>query len=118
MSERIKLNVGGQHFETTKDTLIRAPYFEALLSRWISKEKEIFIDRSGSAFNHVLNLLRNPDYNFPHRYQEELNFYGVDLHFLPNCTGAEARSPLGKVVECIANWSTLRWMSVTTSHLQ
>lgn len=77
MSQRIKLNVGGQLFTTTKETLIQSAYFEALLNRW-PPEEEIFIDRSPHIFKHVLSLLRDPTYTYPMKYASELNFYGID----------------------------------------
>ena len=77
MSQRIKLNVGGQFFETTTQTLKQAAYFEALLNRWHDQE-EIFIDRSPHIFKHVLSLLRDPTYAYPAKYASELNFYGID----------------------------------------
>jgi len=81
MSNRVHLNVGGRHFETTKETLIQSPYFEALLNRWApDSSKEIFLDRSGKAFEHVLSFLRNPKYNVPFPYQSELEFYGLQSH--------------------------------------
>jgi len=60
----IKLNVGGQLFETTKDTLMKSDYFKAFLSNWTFGET-IFIDRSARLFDHVLCLLRDPSYHYP-----------------------------------------------------
>ena len=65
--DRIKLNVGGVHFETTKSTLFQSDYFVKLLdNNWKdSGADEIFIDRSGVLFEHILALLRNPEYEYP-----------------------------------------------------
>lgn len=86
MSERVRLNVGGVHFETTKETLMKAPYFEALLSRWHQDQQEIYIDRSGVGFEHVLNLLRDSSYDFPRQYKNELDYYCIDYEFPPDET--------------------------------
>lgn len=80
---RISINVGGQLFETTTETLKQARYFEALLNRWLQQE-EIFIDRSPHIFKHVLSLLRDPTYDYPAKYASELEFYGIDAVLAPN----------------------------------
>ena len=81
MSKRIRLNVGGTYFETSQENLLPVPYFEALLLRWEDEDKEIFIDRSAIGFDHVLNLLRNPNYVFPRQYADELDYYGIEYKF-------------------------------------
>ncbi|ARF12672.1 BTB/POZ domain protein [Klosneuvirus KNV1] len=74
--ETVKLNVGGVHFQTTKDTLIKSPYFSMMLNgKWSIPKDEIFIDRSGKIFEHILNLLRDPTYSYPEKYLSELDFY-------------------------------------------
>ena len=74
--ETIKLNVGGVYFQTTKDTLIKSPYFSMMLNgKWSIPKDEIFIDRSGKIFEHILNLLRDPTYSYPEKYLSELDFY-------------------------------------------
>ena len=72
----IKLNVGGQIFETTKETLSFSSYFKALLSNNWKQTDIIFIDRSAKLFEHILCLLRDPNYIFPNKYVSELDFYG------------------------------------------
>ncbi len=73
---RIKLNVGGKHFETTRETLELSNYFKTYINRWKNKSSdEIFIDRDGKIFTHILCLLRNPNYSFPSKYLDELEFY-------------------------------------------
>lgn len=74
--DTISLNVGGVHFETTADTLRMSVYFSSFLDNWTCREK-LFIDRSGKIFEHVLILLRNPNYIFPSKYKDELDFYGI-----------------------------------------
>lgn len=61
----VKLNVGGQLFETTIGTLRSvdktATFFNALFSgKWKNdNDKPVFIDRDGSLFRFVLEFLRN-----------------------------------------------------------
>jgi hypothetical protein len=68
-NERVKLNVGGRHFQTTMETLTKhseetITYFKALLSRQWQLEKDpkdesIFIDRDGDLFEYILQYLRS-----------------------------------------------------------
>ena len=67
---KVKLNVGGTIFETTDQTLlINSEYFVALFNKDKSRYfdpndnqiKEIFIDRSPKAFEHILEYWRNPN---------------------------------------------------------
>eukprot|EP00696_Hemimastix_kukwesjijk_P000403 gnl/Hemi2/10583_TR3661_c1_g3_i1.p1 gnl/Hemi2/10583_TR3661_c1_g3~~gnl/Hemi2/10583_TR3661_c1_g3_i1.p1 ORF type:complete len:431 (-),score=32.76 gnl/Hemi2/10583_TR3661_c1_g3_i1:72-1364(-) len=77
--KRVRLNVGGRRFETSPETLSGSDFLEALLRHtpdWV--DKELFIDRDGSMFKHVLRLLRNPEYHVPHYALGELRFYGVE----------------------------------------
>jgi BTB/POZ domain/Hint-domain len=74
---KIKLNVGGRLFETTKETLQNSEYFVSLLTRWNNDEEIKFIDRSGKVFEHVLLFLQEPSYNYPDKYLFELDFYGI-----------------------------------------
>jgi len=82
MSDRIQLNVGGTHFETTRQTLEQIPYFNAILARW--NQEEIFVDRSAYGFDHILNLIRNPTYEFPRQYKHELDFYCLEYNLSPD----------------------------------
>jgi len=64
-SDIINLNVGGQRFSTSRQTLTGIPdtFFSALLSGRISSQKDetgaIFIDRDPELFRVILNFLRN-----------------------------------------------------------
>lgn len=84
MEKRIKLNIGGKHFETTQDTLTtNSGYFRAMIERWNSNKDEngeIFINRSGSIFKHVLRLMLDPEYNYPNKYISELDFYQITIY--------------------------------------
>jgi len=70
MEKRIVSNDGGRHFETTIGTFVNgSEYFKTLLERWNNDndKNEIFIDRSGKIFEHVLCLLRDFYYDYPDR---------------------------------------------------
>lgn len=64
-NEIVQLNVGGQKFTTTVDTLTKES--ESMLGVWFSgrhdvrldTEGRVFIDRDGYRFRHILNFLRN-----------------------------------------------------------
>lgn len=64
----VVLDVGGTFFKTRTSTLLRAPYFSALLAERYANANEsaqreaIFLDRSPTLFEEVLRLLRNPNY--------------------------------------------------------
>jgi len=66
-TKRVKLEVGGQFFSSTLETLTKVP--DSLLGRMFSgrypleftPEGRIFIDRDGSHFRHILNYLRDPE---------------------------------------------------------
>lgn len=82
MEKRIKLNVGGKHFETTQDTLIsKSEYFRAIIERWNNSKdenEEIFINRSGKIFEHIFCLMLDPYYDFPTKYVSELEYYQMN----------------------------------------
>ena len=59
----IKFNVGGKHFEVSRD-LMEAHSETKMLGKLVSEtwqqdpEETVFIDRDGDIFAHVLNYLR------------------------------------------------------------
>ena len=69
--------------ETTKTTLCFVPNSSLAVNivgrneKLIESGQPIFIDRDPEAFKHVLNLLRDPRYDFPDQYQYELEYYGL-----------------------------------------
>ena len=58
----IKFNVGGRHFEVSRDLI--DTHSETMLGKLVSDvwqedpEQEVFIDRDGDIFAHVLDYLR------------------------------------------------------------
>ncbi len=61
-SSTIKFNVGGRHFEVSRDLI--DTHSETMLGKLVSDawqedpEEVVFIDRDGDIFAHVLNYLR------------------------------------------------------------
>ena len=83
----IKLNIGGQIFETFKSTLTKYPntMLGAMFTTSASlsnEKKEFFFDRDYKLFNHILNYYRNglidilKDIPFD-TYLQELQFWGL-----------------------------------------
>lgn len=76
--QMVWLNVNGEYFHTTIETLQAATYFQNRdLSRHLEREKAIFIDDQAEVWRHILRLLRDPDYDFPIEYQDVLTKYGI-----------------------------------------
>ncbi|QKF94491.1 BTB/POZ domain-containing protein [Fadolivirus algeromassiliense] len=61
----INLNVGGHTFYTFKSTLEKIPYFNAHFETWSKDNSEIFLDTDPDIFKHILNKLRDANYQFP-----------------------------------------------------
>lgn len=77
----VKLNVGGKRFETRAGTLQASGYFRNIFlsEKWKKwpEEKPLFVDRCPKRFRHVLNLLREENYDFPVNCLSELLFFDV-----------------------------------------
>eukprot|EP01083_Nonionella_stella_P108777 316607_1 len=85
-STNAKLNVGGKHFEVSRDLLNK--HSETMLGKLISDtwqedpEEAVFIDRDGDIFACVLNYLRYGSIELPvtipkAMFDRELDFYGI-----------------------------------------
>jgi hypothetical protein len=74
----ITLNVGGKLFCTKKETLLRSGYFRDLFELTELKEGPLFVDRSGKAFESVLEYLRDERRVVPLKYRYELDFYRIE----------------------------------------
>jgi len=95
---RIKLDVGGFKFSTSKETLLRFP--DTLLSKMFSgrhhvkvnDDGRIFIDRDGTYFGIILNFMREPekykikikDRTVLEELKDELAFYGLTTAWFGN----------------------------------
>src|SRR4051812_14405541 len=83
--EIINLNVGGSYFTTTRKTLSKSPFFEALLSGKYSINKDtkgrIFIDRPSHQFKVILSWLQTGYLEVPEKeskrnnLENEIDFY-------------------------------------------
>lgn len=73
----IKLNVGGTHFETTIETADKSSRLRTIIEGTLVGEVP-FIDRSAVLFEHVLCLLRDPNYPFPWEFTSELDYYEIE----------------------------------------
>ena len=79
----IKLNVGGQIFESTEDIWFKCEYLHALInynSEKIEKNIPIFVNRSPKIFAHIHALLIDENYNFPEKYKSEFDFYMIEYY--------------------------------------
>lgn len=82
----IRLNVGGNSFCTTYGTLEFSPYFKQLLNcdaeinEDVMENGELFIDRDGDMFSHVLEYLRSYDICADNleELQNEAKFYQLN----------------------------------------
>lgn len=81
---RIKIDVGGVIFHTTKETLCKSGYFRSLMFGnnicESSQDQPIFVDRDAQAFRHVLGYLRNSNYQYPIELASELDYYTVSYN--------------------------------------
>ena len=83
----IKLNVGGQIFTTTIDTLTKkSNYFKKLFEFNSHDDDEIFIDRCPKLFEVVLNYMRTNTIlkTSCGWVYDEMEFYGIDCDVLNN----------------------------------
>lgn len=77
----IKLNVGGQYFETTDEILSKSEYFNILLNgNWKEKKEDIiFIDRDPQIFEKLLKLLRGYQVDITDEIVDEAVYYGINI---------------------------------------
>ena len=74
----IKVNVGGEIFETTVSTLKKINYFKYILEDTnFNNTQIIFVNRSKHIFKHVLALAIDDNYSYPFKYKNELDFYDI-----------------------------------------
>ena len=88
-SSTVKLNVGGQHFTTSVQTLTKDPnsmlaaMFSGRFDMKPSEDGSFFIDRDGTHFRFILNFLRTGKLTLPkggtftEELEEEVEFYQI-----------------------------------------
>lgn len=85
---RVKLNVGGIKYETTLTTLsvegddsMLGAMFSGRHELHPNDDGEIFIDRDGTHFGYILNMLRDANVEVPAKdrvaFQAELTYHGI-----------------------------------------
>ena len=119
-SERIRLNVGGVRFETTLTTIRRIP--DSMLAvmfsgqHTVNKDDDgfVFIDRSPTHFDGILNFLRTGTVpvGMPHQGLEaELEYYGLHQAFL-DAGGQEILDP-----DMTSDTTEYLLLSISVSHV-
>ena len=74
----IKVNIGGEIFETTVSTLKKINYFKYILEDTnFDPTQALFVNRPAHIFKHVLALAIDENYNYPYKYKNELDFYDM-----------------------------------------
>jgi hypothetical protein len=86
MVDTVKFNVGGRHFEVSRDLIEQNP--DTMLAKMISEtwenepDKPMFIDRDGDKFSLILDYLRYGSIELPvsiptAMFQRELDYYSI-----------------------------------------
>ncbi|CAB1311832.1 unnamed protein product [Coregonus sp. 'balchen'] len=76
LSDPVSLNVGGEIYTTTLDTLTRyqdsmlGAMFTGRISTLRDKRGNVFIDRDGKVFRYILNFLRSSSLDLPEGFSE------------------------------------------------
>jgi hypothetical protein len=97
ISDRVKFNVGGRIFETTRSTILKYP--DSVLAKHIGSmsqpdaEGHYFIDRNADVFAAILDYYRSgqllcPTHVHPDIFAGELDFWGL---YQPNESDVEER---------------------------
>lgn len=79
----IKIITDGREFVTSKDTLMRCPYFENFFSETSDSSTDgatstVHVDCLAEAFEHILEYLRFPAYRIPDKYYYLCDFLFMD----------------------------------------
>ena len=112
-SDVVTLNVGGTvHLQTEKEVLclVEGSVLQKLFSDMHELKKideEVFLDRDGETFKHVVNFLRNDRRVFPEfvdknsetMFHKEIAFWGVDKNIEYNPPKTTRGSTLNKTID-------------------
>jgi len=80
----IRFNVGGKHFATSTDTLLKTPdtlFYKLVLSKKMNLDEEIFFDRSPTFFPVILDFLRTKKINYKRFTNDELKQLAVEVEY-------------------------------------
>lgn len=79
MDKVIEIDVGGKVFKTYRKTLEQSPTIKSLLE-WHEKngeEGKPFLDEDPKIFRHLLNFMRDVQYNVPEEFHYKMVYYGL-----------------------------------------
>lgn len=77
--EKMEIIIGNTYFYTSKNTLLKLPYFQSFFN--IQKEQTINIDRDPEFFKRILSHLRNPIEHPLEKFDDmllELKYWGIE----------------------------------------
>lgn len=106
LQDPVSLNVGGEIYTTTLDTLTRCrdsmlgAMFTGQIPTLRDRRGNIFIDRDGKVFRYILNYLRSSSLDLPDGFSElallrrEADFFQI-RPLLEEIRRCEASAPLG-----------------------
>jgi hypothetical protein len=124
---RVELNIGGQRFETSVQTLRRVPhtFFDAYNSgryaQDVCTDGSIFVDRDGEHFSHILEYMRDDvisvaaqealklDVSLLRALKREFEFYCIELVAVPE----EPRWSLSWAAKVMMRIPYLYWNATT-----
>ena len=94
-NSRVKLNVGGTHFECYTSTLSAFPDSKLAMLNEASdnydvERDEYFFDRNPLIFGHILDAYRSGDIHLPNdvcgdRFRDELSFWDISINYVRPC---------------------------------
>ena len=75
-NSRIKLNIEGRIFETTYKVIKRSKFFEDYFIQF-SENREIMVNQSADAFEHILRYMEDPFYEVPENFKQDMRYYCI-----------------------------------------
>jgi hypothetical protein len=77
----VELNVGGEFFDVSPETLLKIPYFQGYLRTIQSKgpQPRMFIDCSKHAFELLLIYVRGGHVDIPQKYLHDFDYFGITI---------------------------------------
>lgn len=78
----VSINVGGETFVSTVETLQKIPYFDNLIRSGLQWPD--FIDRCPKAFSNILNNARDSSYTIKSKYWPDAIYFGLSISIVEN----------------------------------